>query len=121
MLQKAQRIRKQKEFDRIFKNHKVIKSANFQIFIRYINSAPKQDGPVLKYPRFGFIVTKKVGKAVHRNRIKRILREIIRLELPQLKDNFEGVIIAFPQILGKNYCELSEELKAIFNKYCLYK
>ena len=40
-----------------------------------------QDGPdsVVLAPRFGFTVTKKTGNSVIRNRIRRRLREIVRL------------------------------------------
>ena len=47
------------------------------------------DGPV----RFGFTVSKKVGNAVERNRVRRRLKEIVRLSdlnrLPDLR-NFAG-------------------------------
>jgi ribonuclease P protein component len=33
----------------------------------------------LEYTRFGISVSKKVGKAVVRNRVKRVLREVLRL------------------------------------------
>ncbi|MCB1496653.1 MAG: ribonuclease P protein component [Bauldia sp.] len=33
-------------------------------------------------PRFGFTVTKKIGNAVVRNRIRRRLREVVRLSAP---------------------------------------
>ena len=36
-------------------------------------------GPDLGPPRFGFTVSKKVGNAVERNRVRRRLREIVRL------------------------------------------
>ena len=43
--------------------------------IQALKSATEEDRP----PRFGFTVTKKIGNAVVRNRIKRRLREAVRL------------------------------------------
>ncbi|MEP7293248.1 MAG: ribonuclease P protein component [Chloroflexota bacterium] len=44
--------------------------------------------------RYGFIVGKRTGKAVTRNRIRRRLREILRALDPQLKPGFDIVLIA---------------------------
>ncbi|SNY90456.1 ribonuclease P protein component [Cohaesibacter sp. ES.047] len=43
--------------------------------LQVLRRKPEDDGP----PRVGFTVTKKVGNAVVRNRVKRRLREIARL------------------------------------------
>ncbi len=44
--------------------------------------------------RYGFIVSKQLGKAVVRNRIRRRLREVVRALDPQLKSGFDVVLIA---------------------------
>lgn len=47
--------------------------------------------------RFGFTVTKKLGGAVERNRMRRRLREAVRLAGPELaKDGWDYVLVARP-------------------------
>ncbi len=53
--------------------------------------------------RFGFSVGKKVGHAVARNRIKRVLREITRINSQQIKSGYDCVIIARPRLVEENY------------------
>ena len=48
----------------------------------------------LMHNRYGFIVSKQLGKAVTRNRIRRRLREIMRALDPQLKPGYDIVLIA---------------------------
>ena len=67
---KYERLRKQKEFFAVKKEGTRIHTRNFVLLIR------RNDLP---YYRLGIIVSKKVGNAVVRNRIKRCLREFFRL------------------------------------------
>lgn len=57
--------------------------------------------------RVGIVVSKKVGKAVVRNRIKRRLREILRrLYLPKA----HLLVIASPEAREATYAELFQDL-----------
>jgi ribonuclease P protein component len=83
------RIRKRAEFLRIQQNSRRVTSAHFVLLV-----AP-QVGPRAPAPaRLGLVVTKKVGDAVARNRIKRLCRECFRRSKGLLPDGVDLVVIA---------------------------
>jgi ribonuclease P protein component len=58
--------------------------------------------------RFGFVVSRRIGKAVARNRVKRRLRAIIRRHVAGLVRGYDVVIIARPEVSGASFAELND-------------
>lgn len=61
--------------------------------------------------RYGFSVSRKVGKAVTRNKIKRWLREIMRGA--PVKPGWDLVFIARPKVIEAEYWELKEAVASL--------
>jgi len=75
---KALRLRKRREFLAIQEGGSRITLPSFIVLL----GARSDDGPA----RLGITVTRKFGDAVHRNRVKRLLREVFR-RTPELFPN----------------------------------
>lgn len=79
-------------------------------------SSLKEKNLVLKYLennlgkiRFGFLVSKKVSKkATIRNKIKRQLRELVRIYQQRLSNNYDLVFIALPGFEKNSFLEINE-------------
>lgn len=83
---KSEHLTKKKEFERVFHEGKVIKN-EFVVLYVIRNDLP--------HSRIGLVVSKKVGNAVRRNRAKRLLREVYRLNKHLLAVHVD--IIAIPR------------------------
>jgi ribonuclease P protein component len=68
----------------------------------------REDGPV----RVGFTVSKKAGGAVERNRIRRRLREVVRLSSPsRMRPGHDYVLIGRRAALGAPFGRIKEEFE----------
>jgi ribonuclease P protein component len=69
----------------------------------------------LEHNRYGFVVGKRVGNAVVRNRVRRWLREAVRALEPHLRNGYDVVIIARGPIANPEvtYPEVLETLRSL--------
>ncbi len=66
--------------------------------------------------RLGLTVSRKVGNAVVRNRVRRRLREIVRTHPDLLSDGWDYVIIAHPPSARAEFTTLREELTCLLDR-----
>lgn len=103
------RIKKNKEFQKIFEKGKRGFSAHLTIL--YLTSDQM---------KMGICVTKKHGKSVQRNRIKRLIREIFRQHQEEIKENYSYVIL--PKVAEEyDYKTLERDFIYIIKKKGLKK
>ena len=67
--------------------------------------------------RFGFTASKKVGGAVHRNKAKRRMRELVHSLKDRFKEfGYDYVLIARKNILDKKFEDLKKDLNNTLKK-----
>jgi len=69
----------------------------------------------LTYCRLGLTVPRKVGGAVRRNRVKRLLREVFRHNRTRLEPRMDLVVNARPAIADRSLGELEQEFLRSFS------
>lgn len=111
MLEKQNRLKKNKEFNYIYKKGKTINSSNF--LINYVDT-------YLKFPKVGFGSSKKLGNSVMRSRAKRVMSEVVRLNLDKMAvKNY--VIVIKPSIFNVDFLTLQQEFLNCLEKHNLLR
>ncbi|MBI2436564.1 MAG: ribonuclease P protein component [Candidatus Magasanikbacteria bacterium] len=125
MLQTENRLSKMKDWEILFKEGRFVGGDFLILKIWKIDP--------LKYPRrkytvedlkIGFAVGVKISKrAVKRNRVKRQMREVVRLMLKNgcVRQGFMVSVIAKAGVLGKTYEAIETEVTRLFKRADLYQ
>jgi ribonuclease P protein component len=70
----------------------------------------------LSCTRFGFVVSKRIGKAVVRNRVRRLLREAARMRLGCIAVGWDIVLIARAPIIQVDLWRIGEALDSLLQR-----
>ncbi len=66
--------------------------------------------------RLGITVSKKVGNAVTRNRVRRLIKENYRLMEPEVRTGFDVVIVARTRMAASDFHATGASLRTLFGK-----
>lgn len=102
-----QTLKLNKEFRRLYYRGKCVPCRNVVVYVGKNR---------LHRTRLGLTCGKSVGKAVARNRAKRLMRESFRTLLPQISGSYDVVIVARTGINGKKCAEVLRDVKYAFSK-----
>jgi ribonuclease P protein component len=102
-------LKKNKEFKKVYENGRSYATRNLVIYCLNYEKGKKN--------RYGLSVSKKIGNAVVRNKLKRRLREIIR-EFEKEKDfkGYDVIFIARKPVVKIGYLNLRKDVKKLYKK-----
>ncbi len=77
------------------------------------------DTPAGHRPRLGVVTSRKVGQAVVRSRVRRLLREVFRRHQHDLRGPMDVVLVARPSIAGKALADVERDFLAVLRGQAL--
>jgi ribonuclease P protein component len=113
-LNRKVRLRKRSQFRALYQQG--IKREDPLFFLFYEVPSERKEGH-----RIGFTVSKKIGNAVQRNRVKRVLQEAFRTLLPELIEPLDVVIVARNRIQLRSSHEIANRLQQCLKQAKLFK
>jgi ribonuclease P protein component len=113
IMNKKNRVKKNEEFQLIFKNGQSFANRQFVVYV-----LKKENQPNF---RIGLSVSKKIGKAVTRNRVKRYIRQVFQELKEQIQTGYDFVIIARMPVAEMDYYQVKKSLIHVLKRAKVWK
>jgi ribonuclease P protein component len=103
------RLKNRAEFDLVYKQGRRVGGRHFLCFFKNTEALGNP-------PRLGITIGRKVGKAVRRNRLRRVTREFFRLRRSEMRRGVDVVVNLRVGSAGQTTSALWGDLEAIFKR-----
>lgn len=100
-MNKIKRLRTNMEFKKVYNSGKNYWNRNLILYLRKNNT---------DHTRVGYSITKKIGNSVTRNKIRRRMKEIYRLNYNNLKKGYDLIFIPKKNVVDISYGELESAM-----------
>ena len=112
-MHKEHRLARREDFGRVYRHGK--STANQQ-FVVYVLPRPQNE-----CFRLGVSVSKKLGNAVVRNRLRRMMKEIVRLNKDLITAKIDIVLIARKPVADMEYEQMHKSLMHVLKRASIIK
>ena len=107
---RSARLRKHADYQRVYRESRRYSSASMSYFFR---ARPNEESAGA-LPRVGLTAGRVLGGAVERNRIRRRMREAVRLHLSELPSHVDVVLHPRKMVLEMEFARLEREVSRVF-------
>jgi len=111
-VQKQYRLAKRKDFGKVYRLGQSFANRQFVVYVL--------KNPGTEKMRAGVTVSRKLGTAVFRNRLRRQVKEIVRLNADRIAPGHDLVIIVRKGAVGLSYRELEKGLQHVLKRASLW-
>lgn len=102
-----ERLRKNQDFKKVYSKGKSV--VNKYLVMYYLKNN-------LPYNRVGFSISKKVGNSVTRNRVRRLMKESLRLDSMDVKNGYDLIFVARVRMNQADYRTVAKSLHHLLKK-----
>jgi len=110
-LQKAYRLTSRDDFQKVYRSGKSSANKQFVVYVLHRPQTPQF--------RVGISASKKIGSAVVRNRMRRVIKEIVRSHAEKIAEHVDFIIIVRKPAVEQNYEEMERSLLHVFRRAAL--
>lgn len=112
-VRKKLRLRNREDYSRVYRGGRSFANGQFVVYWS------KQ--PIAEPFRVGISASKKIGNAVVRNRMRRLIKEIVRHMEAQIVPNVDFILIVRKPAVSMSHSELERSIKHVLRKAGLLK
>ncbi len=102
---KSERLKRSREFKAVFQQCRKLENSHLAFYVQFSGDAGLR--------KFGVSLSRALGKAYLRNRLKRRLREIYRVEKEHFRGGYQVILVPRRGSAGRSFDELRQSFLSL--------